>query len=728
MWVRSGFQVPSPSEKASADEPFHIEAEKGTAGVIAYTIVSRAYVPHARVLARSFARHHPGEKLWVLLIDDVDRTIDDRHEPFFALRLEDLDVDVAEIHRMALLFGGKLIAVIKPWVFDHFLSRGSDSVLYIDGDFVIFDSLQAMVAASNRNVILVPHVLNPIPQDGKDPSETAILGAGMFNAGMFGVGSAHGGFIEFLQERLRRECIFDAPRMRFNEQRWLDFVPALFPHHVVRDPGVDVAYWNLHERPLSKRDGNWFAGGAALRAFHFSSFDPRTTGVGGRYELDPAPRVQARSDPLFAELCDGYRQALLADGFTDQHDSPFGLETLPDGLPVYHGLRALFAQGVADADAGVNEYPPDPYEVTHQSAFHAWAAAAYEHEGVAMPRGLFGVVQRESPSPSMTAQRSSASNVIGGVRARFRRSGGGRAGDPEASSNGGPESDAAWSIDWLDRMIVDEAGVRLPACIKVLPEKAGFVCHGPRAPLGPGKYRATLEFDCRPHAGIETTHEQALVVEAFVQGYVIGSRAATFAEVEAGTLTLAISIPRRFTQEALLFGVEIRVLSRGRLAGNLIAVLMEALHGPADDEPDHARVLDWLPVMAGGSAGLRSGVEVATVLGESGVVVSGPNWRLVSGRYQVHMTMRLLEPPVGVPQPDGAATLAVLQVLANENMLADSQLGVSELASGDVTLGFVVPREFSGPASQIGVCLKSEKPFGGVVTSITVEYLGELVA
>jgi hypothetical protein len=92
------------------------------------------------------------------------------------------------------------------------------------------------------------------------------------------------------------------------------------------------------------------------------------------------------------------------------------------------------------------------------------------------------------------------------------------------------------------------------------------------------------------------------------------------------------------------------------------------------------------------------------------------------------MTMRLLEPPVGVPQPDGAATLAVLQVLANENMLADSQLGVSELASGDVTLGFVVPREFSGPASQIGVCLKSEKPFGGVVTSITVEYLGELVA
>ena len=33
------------------------------------------------------------------------------------------------------------------------------------------------------------------------------------------------------------------------DQRWLDLVPALFDDvHIVRDPGCNVAYWNLPER------------------------------------------------------------------------------------------------------------------------------------------------------------------------------------------------------------------------------------------------------------------------------------------------------------------------------------------------------------------------------------------------------------------------------------------------------------------------------------------------
>src|SRR5581483_6936052 len=170
-----------------------------------------------------------------------------------------------------------------------------------------YDSLRPAVDDSCTGVILIPHVLHPIPRDGKDPNETTILGAGMFNAGMFGVGPEHGGFIEFLQERLKRECIFDPKVQRFNEQRWLDFVPSLFPHHIVRDPGVDVAYWNLHERPLSKNGDQWFAGDVPLRAFHFSSFDPRSDGAAGRFELDPSPRVTVSTTPWFGELCDEYK-------------------------------------------------------------------------------------------------------------------------------------------------------------------------------------------------------------------------------------------------------------------------------------------------------------------------------------------------------------------------------------------------------------------------------------
>ena len=105
-------------------------------------------------------------------------------------------------------------------------------------------------------------------------------------------------------ERLKRECIFDAKQMRFNEQRWLDFVPPCSLIGSSRIRVLTLRTGILHERPLEKQGGRWFAGGVPLRAFHFSSFEPRVEGLAGRYELaSSTPRVRLGRDPLFAELC-----------------------------------------------------------------------------------------------------------------------------------------------------------------------------------------------------------------------------------------------------------------------------------------------------------------------------------------------------------------------------------------------------------------------------------------
>ena len=224
-------------------------------GVCAYTIVSRAYVPHARVLARTFTEQHRDGQFWALLIDDLDHEINDANEPFGVLRLADLDVDLAELHRMAMLFGNRLIAAIKPWVFEHLLQSGADSVIYIDSDFMIFASLEEVAArAVEFGIVVVPHVITPVPRDGHQPDESTILGVGTFNAGFFAVSGEGKPLLDFLKVRLRRECYTSISNMRVNEQRWLDFVPALFRHFVLRDPGVDAAPWNCHERPLTMVD------------------------------------------------------------------------------------------------------------------------------------------------------------------------------------------------------------------------------------------------------------------------------------------------------------------------------------------------------------------------------------------------------------------------------------------------------------------------------------------
>ena len=57
----------------------------------ACTIVSKNYLPFARVLARSFAQQHPGGRFFTLLVDRVDDYFDPAKEPFEVLEAHQLD-------------------------------------------------------------------------------------------------------------------------------------------------------------------------------------------------------------------------------------------------------------------------------------------------------------------------------------------------------------------------------------------------------------------------------------------------------------------------------------------------------------------------------------------------------------------------------------------------------------------------------------------------------------
>ena len=67
--------------------------------------------------------------------------------------------------------------------------------------------------------------------------------------------------------------------MMFTDQRWVDFVPSFFDHYILKDPGYNVAYWNLHGRARDAPtaiDISWTA--SPLRFFHFSGFDSGSPG------------------------------------------------------------------------------------------------------------------------------------------------------------------------------------------------------------------------------------------------------------------------------------------------------------------------------------------------------------------------------------------------------------------------------------------------------------------
>ena len=79
------------------------------------------------------------------------------------------------------------------------------------------------------------------------------------------------------------------------DQRWLDLlVPSCDAIAVLRDPGLNVAYWNLHERKLEVDHKNaWTVNDHPVKFFHFSGFD-RNSLTSKLKVLDPTALALAR--------------------------------------------------------------------------------------------------------------------------------------------------------------------------------------------------------------------------------------------------------------------------------------------------------------------------------------------------------------------------------------------------------------------------------------------------
>ena len=88
-------------------------------------------------------------------------------------------------------------------------------------------------------------------------------------------------FLDWWARRLYRECLHEVERGLFVDQRWMDFAPAFLPGaEILRDPGYNVAYWNLAHR--DELDGDAATAGAARRRGRCASSTSAATTSGGR--------------------------------------------------------------------------------------------------------------------------------------------------------------------------------------------------------------------------------------------------------------------------------------------------------------------------------------------------------------------------------------------------------------------------------------------------------------
>ncbi len=333
------------------------------------TIIAKNYVAQARVLARTFAEHHPEGRCSVLVIDDYEGYIDPRDESFTILTPE--QIGCREFEEMALRYDVlELSTAVKPWLLAHLLEEGAPAITYLDPDIRIYSSLKAIDELARVHVVvLTPHNTEPLPDDGKRPNQIDILLAGVYNLGFVALGADEetDTLLRWWRERLLTDCRVDPLNGYFVDQRWFDLAPGLVSDHaIVREPQYNVAYWNLHSRKLEYNGNGYTVDGAPLAFFHFSGFDPQTPELLSRHQS----RVPVDEGTALSRICDEYADDVAAAAYHTAKSWPYTYHLLSSGVKFSRRLRKLYEIAIERG-----EVKGSPFTETGNASFMAWLAA-----------------------------------------------------------------------------------------------------------------------------------------------------------------------------------------------------------------------------------------------------------------------------------------------------------------------------------------------------------------
>lgn len=328
-----------------------------------YTSVTFAYLDRARVLAYSVRAMHPDWRIWLVLSDRPPPafTFEPDQEPFDeVLHVEDLAPD----DRERWIFAHDLVELctaVKGPALCHILSAGADAVVYLDPDTVLINPLDPVLDALTRaDVALTPHLLDP-QHDPMAPNERDALRYGVYNLGFLAVAARRHGlrFAAWWRERLLGHCVDDPADGLFTDQKWIDLVPGLFPAvAILRDPGLNVASWNLDTRPIRfTSDGQLTAAGSVLRFLHFT----KITQIGARAYFE-------RDEPVLVELGEWYLRELRLRQVEGLPSGWWYYGHYADGSPIELRHRRRYR-----ASRVLQDRFPHPFS-SGPSSYQAWIA------------------------------------------------------------------------------------------------------------------------------------------------------------------------------------------------------------------------------------------------------------------------------------------------------------------------------------------------------------------
>jgi hypothetical protein len=156
-------------------------------------------------------------------------------------------------------------------------------------------------------------------------------------------------------------CYDDKANGLFTDQKWGDLIPSFFENYLIlRDPGYNVASWNLSRRRLEMSEkGDITVNGTPLRFYHFTGYD---SGAG-----QTMTEVYGRNNLIVQEIWQWYRMELEKFGHAKLKKSEWSFGFFENNKPIPTPARILYRN-----QKDLHTKFSNPFKTGKGGGYYAW--------------------------------------------------------------------------------------------------------------------------------------------------------------------------------------------------------------------------------------------------------------------------------------------------------------------------------------------------------------------
>lgn len=227
-----------------------------------FTICAKNYTGLAMLLRESVKRYYQNTEFFIFIADEIDSNFQLPDNTFI---VKDIGL-FSDTTWDELTFKydiTEFCTCLKPFLIEYLLcNKQFDNVCYCDPDLFFFSSAEFIFKKFiDYDILLTPHITGFRLDNLQRNMENELRFAGAFNLGFIGITKKKDTitFLQWWKRNLLDKCFSCRDRAEFTDQKWIDFLPSLYPDnrkiYISHDLGWNFAPWNYYERKFRSENG-----------------------------------------------------------------------------------------------------------------------------------------------------------------------------------------------------------------------------------------------------------------------------------------------------------------------------------------------------------------------------------------------------------------------------------------------------------------------------------------